>query len=48
MSDDSNLTGLSEEEAHEFHGIFTKSFMGFLVVAIVAHMLAWGWRPWGQ
>jgi light-harvesting complex 1 beta chain len=33
-------------EAKEFHGIFTTSFIVFVVIAIVAHILAWQWRPW--
>jgi light-harvesting complex 1 beta chain len=41
-----SLTGLSDEEAREFHGFFMTSFIGFTVVAIVAHFLVWQWRPW--
>lgn len=40
------MSGLSSEEAREFHGVFMSSFMIFVVVAIVAHVLAWLWRPW--
>jgi light-harvesting complex 1 beta chain len=40
------MSGLSEAEAREFHGIFVKSFIIFTVVAIIAHFLAWQWRPW--
>ncbi len=40
------MSGLSEGEAREFHGIFITSFIIFTVVAIVAHMLVWQWRPW--
>ena len=39
-------SGLTEIEAKEFHKIFMTSFIGFVVVAIVAHMLVWLWRPW--
>ncbi len=39
-------SGLSEAEAKEFHGIFITSFIAFTVVAIIAHFLAWSWRPW--
>ena len=39
-------SGLSEAEAREFHGIFMSSFIGFTIVAIIAHVLAWMWRPW--
>jgi light-harvesting complex 1 beta chain len=42
----SSLSGLTEAEAQEFHGLFIKSFIAFLVVAIVAHFLVWLWRPW--
>lgn len=41
-----SLSGLTEQEAQEFHGIFIKSFIGFTVIAIVAHILVWSWRPW--
>ena len=38
--------GLSEAEAKAFHGVFMASFIGFTVIAIVAHFAAWQWRPW--
>ena len=41
-----SLSGLTENEAREFHGIFVSSFIIFLGIAIVAHILAWQWRPW--
>jgi light-harvesting complex 1 beta chain len=41
-----SLSGLTEQEAKEFHGIFMASFIGFMVVAIIAHFLVWQWRPW--
>ncbi|MCU0658760.1 MAG: light-harvesting protein [Polyangiaceae bacterium] len=41
-----NYSGLSEAEAKEFHGIFVTSFLVFTGVAVVAHVLAWMWRPW--
>jgi light-harvesting complex 1 beta chain len=41
-----SISGLTESEAKEFHGIFVSSFIAFTVVAIVAHFLAWNWRPW--
>ena len=39
-------SGLTETEAKEFHSIFLTSFIGFVVVAIIAHVLVWQWRPW--
>lgn len=41
-----SLSELTESEAREFHSIFMTSFICFLAVAIVAHILAWMWRPW--
>jgi len=41
-----SLSGLSDAEAQEFHGIFMRSFLIFVGVAVVAHILAWIWRPW--
>ena len=41
-----SLSGLSEAEAREFHSVFMSSFIVFLVIAVIAHILAWMWRPW--
>lgn len=41
-----SLSGLTEQEAREFHGMFVSSFLGFTVIAIIAHVLVWNWRPW--
>jgi light-harvesting complex 1 beta chain len=41
-----SLSGLTEQEAKEFHGVFMTSFVVFTLIAIVAHILAWLWRPW--
>ena len=41
-----SLSGLTEQEAKEFHGIFMTSFILFTVIAIIAHFLVWQWRPW--
>jgi light-harvesting complex 1 beta chain len=43
----SSITGLTAAEAKEFHNLFVSSFIVFTVVAIIAHFLAWQWRPWG-
>jgi light-harvesting complex 1 beta chain len=40
------MSGLSEAEAKEFHGVFVTSFIAFTVIAIIAHFLVWQWRPW--
>lgn len=41
-----SLSGLTENEAKEFHGIFMTSFIAFTVIAVIAHVLVWQWRPW--
>lgn len=41
-----SVSGLTETEAKEFHGIFMTSFILFTVIAIIAHFLVWQWRPW--
>jgi light-harvesting complex 1 beta chain len=48
MSDNRESIGtyLTEAEAKEFHKIFMTSFAIFTVVAIIAHVLVWNWRPW--
>jgi light-harvesting complex 1 beta chain len=42
----STLSGLTEGEAKEFNRIFVISFLIFVGIAIIAHILAWAWRPW--
>ena len=41
-----SVSGLTEPEAREFHGIFVTSFIIFTAIAVVAHILVWFWRPW--
>lgn len=46
MAEKTSMTGLTEDEAKEFHALFTSSMVAFFGVVIVAHILAWAWRPW--
>lgn len=41
-----STSGLTDSEAREFHSIFVTSFIAFTVIAIIAHVLVWQWRPW--
>jgi light-harvesting complex 1 beta chain len=41
-----STSGLTDSEAREFHSIFVTSFIIFVAVAVVAHILVWFWRPW--
>jgi len=43
---DVSLSGLTENEAQEYHKYFIQGFMIFTAVAVVAHILVWMWRPW--
>ena len=39
-------SGLTEDEARGFHGAFIGGFIGFTIIAAIAHLLVWNWRPW--
>lgn len=40
------MSGLSPDEAREFHRQYMLGFILFTAVAVVAHILVWQWRPW--
>ena len=42
-----SMSGLTESEARAFNKVFVASFSLYVAVAVVAHILAWMWRPWG-
>ncbi len=46
MAEEKSLSGLNEAQAKEFHSMFVMSFAIFTGIAVVAHVLAWMWRPW--
>ncbi|MGD1954456.1 MAG: light-harvesting antenna LH1, beta subunit [Sphingomonadales bacterium] len=37
---------MTASEAREFHKLFIYGFIGFTIIAIIAHLLVWNWRPW--
>ena len=39
-----SVSGLTEDEAKEFHKFFMTGFIVFTLIAIVAHFLVWQWR----
>jgi len=41
-----SISGLSDEEAQEFHRFWVHGTIAFTAVAVVAHFLVWAWRPW--
>lgn len=48
MSEQPSLSGFTEKQAEEFHGYFMQGFIGFTIIAFIAHVLVavlWRW-PW--
>lgn len=45
-SDSTSMSGLTDDEAQEFHTFYIQGMIYFVAVAIVAHLLVWFWRPW--
>jgi len=41
-----SLSGLTDNEAREFHSLFMSSTIAYVAVAVIAHVLVWLWRPW--
>lgn len=41
-----SISGLTDDEAQEFHTYYIQGFVGFTAIAVVAHILVWVWRPW--
>lgn len=41
-----SLSGITENEAKEFHKYFMQGFLYFVGLTVFAHFLIWLWRPW--
>lgn len=39
-------SGLTDQEAEEFHKYYLQGTTLFVLVALAAHALVWMWRPW--
>jgi len=46
MADKSPISGLTDSEAEEFHRYYMQGFIGFVAVAVIAHVLVFAWNPW--
>jgi light-harvesting complex 1 beta chain len=46
MTQRTSISGLSDEEAQEFHAFWIQGMLAFTAVAVIAHALVWAWRPW--
>ena len=45
MSENRSISGLTDAEAKEFHTFYMQGLLGFVAIAVVAHILVWAWRP---
>ncbi len=45
-SDQETLTGLSREEAQEFHRLFVKFAIAMSLAPFLAHISMWLYKPW--
>jgi light-harvesting complex 1 beta chain len=41
-----SISGLTEDEAKEFHEQFKTTFSAFIAIAALAHLLVFATRPW--
>ena len=46
MMADKSISGLTDEQALDFHEQFKVTFTTFMVLSAVAHGLVYVWRPW--
>jgi light-harvesting complex 1 beta chain len=46
MSEHNGPSGLTSNEAKEFHSAYMQGTLGFGAVVVVAHILVWMWQPW--
>jgi light-harvesting complex 1 beta chain len=46
MADTKSLSGLSPEQAKEFHEQFKITYTAFAGIAAVAHLMVLAWKPW--
>jgi light-harvesting complex 1 beta chain len=46
MADMKSLSGLTPEQAKEFHEQFKTTYSAFVAIAAVAHLLVYAAKPW--
>jgi light-harvesting complex 1 beta chain len=46
MAEQASVSGLSPEQAKEFHEQFKITYTAFVGIAAVAHILVLAWKPW--
>ncbi len=43
---DLSFTGLTDQQAQELHSVYMSGLTLFSIVAVVAHLAVFIWRPW--
>ena len=43
---DLSFTGLTDDQAQELHSVYMSGLTLFTIVAVVAHLAEFIWRPW--
>jgi light-harvesting complex 1 beta chain len=48
MADRSDLsfTGLTDQQAQELHSVYMSGLYLFTLIAVIAHLAVFIWRPW--
>jgi light-harvesting complex 1 beta chain len=46
MAEPKSLSGLSPDQAKEFHEQFKITYTAFAGIAAAAHLLVLAWKPW--
>jgi light-harvesting complex 1 beta chain len=43
---DLSFTGLTDQQAQELHSVYMQGLVLFSIIAAVAHLAVFIWRPW--
>jgi light-harvesting complex 1 beta chain len=43
---DLSFTGLTDEQAQELHSVYMSGLTLFTIVAVIAHLAVFIWKPW--
>jgi light-harvesting complex 1 beta chain len=48
MADNESLsfTGLTDDQAQELHSVYMSGLYLFVIIALIAHLAVFIWRPW--
>ncbi|MBK5937826.1 light-harvesting antenna LH1, beta subunit [Halochromatium roseum] len=46
MSEDKHPSGLTPEQAKEFHEQFKITYTAYVGIAAIAHLMVMIWKPW--